>query len=374
MNFTAQQPTLAKALSIVGKAVNTRSTLPILGNVALFADGDGVRLAATDLSIGITLTIPANVQDVGAVTLPARLLSEFVNSLPAETVKLNLQSRTMTAALTCGRTNANIRGIDADEFPALSTQVDAAESVTLSAATLRAMIDAVVFAAATDVSRPTLTGVKLDLADGKLILAATDGYRLAVATETVECDTNVAAIIPAQALGTLSAILADADTVQLWIDDGRRMVATATAGDKAQWRQACVECALIEAKYPDYSAIIPKQADVTATMKTDALRNSVRVAQLFARDNSNIVRLSAGDGQVMVRATSSESGDNESAIEAETTGDGIEIAMNSRYMLDMLAQVGVTDVTLQCTQSNRPLKVETNNGRLYVIMPMHPPR
>lgn len=374
MNVTIAQATLAKALGIVTKAVNHRSTLPVLGNVALYADGDGVRVAATDLNVGITLWIPGQVDDAGAITLPARLFAEFVNSLPDAPVSLNLLTKTMTAALSCGRTQANIKGIDAAEYPQLAEQVaDDVTAVTLSAATLRNMVDAVLFAAATDVSRPTLTGVKLDMQGGQLKLAATDGYRLAVATETVETDAELSAIVPATALATMSGILADADTVRMWVDDGRKMVVEATATEKAKWRHACVEMSLIDAKYPDYSAIIPKRADVKATVNVDALSKAVRVAQLFGRDNSNIVRLNAGDGRMVVSATSSEAGDNTSELAAEVDGDGIEIAMNSRYLLDMLAQLDVTDVTLEMTQPNRPLKVATD-GRLYVVMPMHPPR
>lgn len=371
MNVTIAQATLAKALGIVTKAVNHRSTLPVLGNVALYADGDGVRVAATDLNVGITLWIPGQVDDAGAITLPARLFAEFVNSLPDAPVSLNLLTKTMTAALSCGRTQANIKGIDAAEYPQLAEQVaDDVTAVTLSAATLRNMVDAVLFAAATDVSRPTLTGVKLDMQGGQLKLAATDGYRLAVATETVETDAELSAIVPATALATMSGILADADTVRMWVDDGRKMVVEATATEKAKWRHACVEMSLIDAKYPDYSAIIPKRADVKATVNVDALSKAVRVAQLFGRDNSNIVRLNAGDGRMVVSATSSEAGDNTSELAAEVDGDGIEIAMNSRYLLDMLAQLDVTDVTLEMTQPNRPLKVATD-GRLYVVMPMN---
>lgn len=373
MNFSVQQSALNKALSIVTKAVNSRSTLPVLGNVAIYADDDGVRLSATDLNVGITLWIPATVDDVGAITLPARLLGEFVNSLPDALVKLNLLTKTMTAALSCGRTQANINGIDAAEYPLLAEKIDDVTAVMISASTLRNMVDAVLFAAATDVSRPTLTGVKIDLQHGQLKLAATDGYRLAVATETVETDAELSAIVPASALSTMSGILADADTVRIWVDDGRRIIVEAAAGDKAKWRHACVEMSLIEAKYPDYSAIIPKRANVKATVNVDALSKAVRVAQLFGRDNSNIVRMNAGDGRMVISATSAESGDNTSELAAEVSGDGIEIAMNSRYILDMLGQLDVTDVTLEMTQPNRPLKVKTD-GRLYVIMPMHPPR
>ena len=369
MNVTIAQATLAKALGIVTKAVNHRSTLPVLGNVALYADGDGVRVAATDLNVGITLWIPATVNDAGAITLPARLFGEFVNSLPDAPVMLNLLTKTMTAALSCGRTQANIKGISADEYPLLAEKVDDVIAVTLSAATLRNMVDAVLFAAATDISRPTLTGVKLDMQHGQLKLAATDGYRLAVATETVESDAELSAIVPATALATMSGILADADKMRMWVDDGRRMVVEATATDKAKWTRAVVEASLIEANYPDYSAIIPKRADVKATVNVDALSKAVRVAQLFGRDNSNIVRMNAGDGRMVVSATSAEAGDNTSELAAEVDGDGIEIAMNSRYMLDMLGQLDVTDVTLEMTQPNRPLKV-TTDGRLYVIMPM----
>lgn len=367
MKLTVQQDTLHKALSLAGRAVHGRSTLPVLGNIALSAEGGQLRVAATNLEVGINTWIDADIDEVGGITLPAKLLTELVSSLPDAPVEIVLESRTQTARITCRGVKASIKGVAIDEFPIVGRTFDI-DAIELPAATLRTMIAKTVFAAATDESRPTLTGVETKLVDGRFTMAATDGYRLSVMSANVDTDATIATVIPAKSLSILERMLDKADTVTVHLDENQAQFST---------QSAQLVTSLIAAKFPNYNAIIPKRSTVTATVNTAALTNAVRTAGLFARDNSNIVWLCVSADDMTVTATSDESGNSSNTLDAKTTGLNdiltLDIAFNARYLLDLLAQVDEDNVTFQFTQPNRPGMVQAGDW-LAVVMPMHPPR
>ncbi|MFZ1770589.1 MAG: DNA polymerase III subunit beta, partial [Caldilinea sp.] len=190
MRVSCLQENLAKGLAIVGRAVSSRSTMPVLANILIEASDNQLRLAATNLEIGVTCWIGAKVEDPGSITVPARLLTEFVNSLPPERIDMELTVRTQTLKLRCASFDANMKGIDAASFPIIPT-IDGVTGggenngattlhIELPSTGLRKMVDQVVFAASTDESRPTLTGVEVTFKEGRVTMAATDGYRLSV--------------------------------------------------------------------------------------------------------------------------------------------------------------------------------------------------
>jgi DNA polymerase-3 subunit beta len=398
------QENLAKGLSIVGRAVSSRSTLPVLGNILLEAKDNQLRLAATNLEIGVNCWIGARVDDEGAVTVPARLLAEFVNSLPAERIDLELSVRTQTLHLQCARYEANIKGIDAAEFPIIPT-VDNGEgpeetavvlegsTIALETGGLRKMIDQVIFAAATDESRPTLTGVEVSFKGDRLAMAATDGYRLSV--RSVELDQpfaeDLTVIVPARSLGELGRVIADADDekpVQVTVTQARNQILFRVWGKGTETRgafhQVDVVSQLIDARYPDYRAIVPKNHTTRTVVPTDSLLKAVKVAQLFARDNANIVRLGIqpgngdGPGTLQLAAVSTEMGDNVNQLDAMVEGDELEITFNARYLIDVLSQISEPQVVIETTQSNRPGTIRPvgmgTEEFLHVVMPMHPPK
>ena len=168
MKVSCLQENLAKGLAIVGRAVATRSTLPVLSNILLSTDGSRLKLSATNLEVGINCWIGAKVEQEGATTVPARLLADFINSLPPERIDLDLITRTQTLNLKSGRFEANIKGIDAQEFPLILIPEEDSR-LTIKPDVLRQMIDQVAFAAATDESRPVLTGVLADVSEGRQI-------------------------------------------------------------------------------------------------------------------------------------------------------------------------------------------------------------
>jgi DNA polymerase-3 subunit beta len=400
MRISAHQENLSKALSIVSRAVSSRSTMPVLSNILLEATGNQLRLAATNREIGITCWIGAKVEDEGAITVPARLLSEFVNSLPPEQITMDLKVSTQALHLKCARFSANMKGIDAYEFPLIPTmqpQPEGSETLTiegarfeLPAAGLRKMIDQVIFAASSDENRPTLTGIETTFDSDCLTMAATDGYRLSVRSLplTGSAADKQTVIVPARSLGELARISADAndaEPVQVLITAKRNQVLFSMVGKpdvRGAFQRVELVSELIDARFPDYRATIPKNYNTRTTVDTAALLKATRVALLFARDNANIVRLELvpptadHKGYMRLSANSSEMGDNVSDLDASVDGKQLEIAFNAKYLIDLLSQVEQPQVLLETTEGTRPgawRPVGMNGGEfLHVTMPMNP--
>ncbi len=404
MRVSCFQENLSKGLSIVGRAVSSRSTLPVLGNILLEAKDNQLRLAATNLEIGINCWVGASVDDEGAITIPSRLLAEFVNSLPPGKIDMELLVSKQTLRLRSANFDVNIKGIDAQEFPVIPT-VDSGEgpeetaealegrTIALETAGLTKMIDQVVFAAATDESRPTLTGVEVTFQQERLSLAATDGYRLSVRSiEVGEAFTeDMAVVVPARHLGELGRIVVDSDEekpVQVTVTQARNQILFRVWGRGAESRgafhQVDLVSQLIADRFPDYRAIIPKSHNTRTVVGTDALLQAARVAQLFARDNANIVRLKVetgddgGVGNLHLSATSPEQGNSENELDAMVEGDELEIDFDVRFLIAVLSQIDEDQVVLETTQSNRPGTIRPvglgDEEFLHVVMPMHPPR
>lgn len=389
MRVSANQENLAKALSIVSRAVSSRTTMPVLSNILLEAKDGQLRLAATNREIGINCWIGAKVEDEGAITVPARLLAEFVNSLPAERIDMDLKESTQTLHLNCARFKANMKGINAYEFPLLPTfaeLIEDAQRIAVPVSLLRQGIDQTVFAASDDQNRPTLTGIEVTFGE-QLTLAATDGYRLSVRTLPLTqpvVETKV--IVPARSLGELARISDDAndEPVQVAITPKRNQIMFAVTGDpnaKAPFRRVEMVSELIDARFPDYRATMPKNYNTRTVVDTAALLKATRVALLFARDNANIVRLNIaqdmdGNGRISLAASSNEMGDNVSELDATVEGDAIEISFNAKYMIDALSQVPQQRVLLETTQATRPglWRPVGDDGYIHVTMPMAPPK
>ncbi len=401
MRVSCLQENLAKGLSIVGRAVSSRSTLPVLSNILLEARNNQLRLAATNLEVGVNCWIGAKVEDEGSITVPARLLSELVSGLPPEKIDMELAVRTQTLHLACARTSANLKGLDAAEFPLIPTASpddtdDGATKIEgvhieLEAAGLRRMIDQVVFAASTEESRPTLTGVEVSFKGDRIRMAATDGFRLSVRSARVDGvmpSDPIVVIAPAKSLGELSRICTDADEsrpVTVVVTEARNQVLFQLWGKsdaKGGFHRVELVSQLIDARFPDYHAIIPKTHTTRTIVETASLLKAVRLASLFARENSNIVRMAITPGnglhggQIRLTATSASAGDNVNEIDALVEGEQLDIAFNARYLMDVLGQIDQPQVSLETTQPTRPGAIRPvgmgEEEFLHVVMPMNP--
>lgn len=364
----------------MGRAVSPRSTLPVLGNILIATDQGRLKLAATNLEIAITCWIGAIVEEDGAITVPARLLGEFVSQLPPERIDMDLAVRTLMLNLRCARYDTHIKGIDASEFPIIP-EAGGDGAVRVEALTLRKMIGQVVYAAATDESRPTLTGVHTRFQGNRLTMAATDGFRLAVRSTTLpqSVKEKTEVIIPARALAELSRIIgllpdADKQFAEITVSSARNQVL---------FRLPEVEMVsqLIDANFPNYEGIIPRSFVTRVAVDTAAFLRALRLASLFARDSSNIVRFQitpgaeGAPGTLTLTATSAEAGDNVADLDAVVEGPAAEIAFNARYMIDVLSVIEEPQVALETTRPSapgviRPVGVGPEEFT-SVVMPMH---
>jgi DNA polymerase-3 subunit beta len=377
MRLTCLPEKLNEGLATVGRVVAPRSTLPVLGNVLLETEGGQLKLAATNLELTVICWVGAKVEEEGAITLPARLLADYVGLLSAgEPLQLELKAK--KAHLSCGRFEANISGIDAEEFPAIPS-VSGGINLKIPAPRLKEAIGQVVFAAAPDDSRPVLAGVLMTVSDGKLTLAAADGFRLAVRKVDLgdAAVPDLSIIVPAKALTEVARGLPNDEDVEVEI---------AVTADQSQvlfrHRQAEVVSRLIEGQFPDFNRIIPRESKTRVTLQTADFLRATKAAQVFARDNSMIVRLSlvpaeGGDealGRVTVAATSAEIGDNTGDVDASVEGEAMQVAFNGRYLRDALEALDAQQAFLEVTGPASPGLIRPAsgpNGYIQVIMPMH---
>jgi len=374
MKFSCLQENLSKGLAIVSRAVATRSTLPVLSNILMATDEGRLKLSATNLEVGVNCWIGAKVEEDGATTIPARLLTDFVNSLPAERIDAQLITRTQTLNLHCANYEANIKGIDAQEFP-LIVALNEDSSIQLESDTLREMINQVSFAAAVDDSRPVLTGVLAEISGAHLTMAAADGFRLSVrSTElSAPAPTTTSVIIPARALQELARISAEeTNPIRMTISANRSQVFF-------HMTDIDLISQLVEGNFPSYQQIIPKSHSTSTVVDAAKLLSAVKIASFFARDAANVLKfqITPGEqgmgGKLVVSAISAELGDNVSEIEAAVEGTAIEIAFNAKYLIDVLSTISTPQVVLETSGSSSPgvLKPADDQGFLHVVMPMH---
>ncbi len=382
MKVSCLQDRLAKGLAIVGRAVTSR-VLPVLSNVLIAADDARVKLAATNLEIGITCWIGGKVEEEGATTVPARLLTEYVNSVPRDAkIDMSLDVRTQTLNLRCGQHDSRIKGIDASEFPVIPTG-DGAQPLPVHAETFRRMLEQVLFAAATDETRPILTGVLTEISGSTLTLAAADGFRLAMREYTLSQPASepISIIVPARAYHELGRIISQVEMEE----DANLDIIIAPLQNQILFQlhnadpNVDLVSQLIEGKFPDIRAIIPTAWNTRVIVDTAAFLEALRLAYLFARDSANIVRLNitpgsgATAGSIQIAASSPEKGDNVSNLEAAVEGEPIEIAFNVRYLIDAVSAIDEPEVVLETSAPSRPGVIRPNGNPQYVnvIMPMH---
>jgi len=374
MKVSCLQENLAKGLSIVSRAVASRSTLPVLGNVLIATDQGRLKLAATNLELAVTCWIGAKVDEDGATTLPARILGDFVNSMPPDRIEMDLNLKTQTMHLKCARDDANIKGIDAQEFPIIPSLGDG-KKISLDPDVLREMIEQVTFAAATDESRPVLTGVAAKFEKDKVTFAAADGFRLSVrhATLSAPVDPPISVIIPAKALQEVARVSGDQeDPIEIAVTENKSQVLFRLTNTE-------IVSQLIDGQFPDFTRIIPEARATRTTVTTFEFQNAVKAASVFARESMNTVRLliapanELGGGKMTITATSAESGDNIGDIDATVDGEPVEIAFNARYLTDVLNILRAPQVTLETSSGSSPgvIKVVGRDDFTHVIMPMH---
>jgi DNA polymerase-3 subunit beta len=373
MKLSCLQENLNKGLNTVGRAVATRSTLPITQNILLSAEQSRLKLAATNLEMAITCWVGAKVKQKGQITVPARLLSDFVNSLPNDLIEINLPASARIVELNSGHFHAHIHGIDAADFPPIP-EINDGTTTTIEASGLRGGITQVAFAAATEESRPVLTGINTEFDGDQLSLVAADGFRLAVyktnLNSRVKEKTTV--IIPARTLSELGRLLGEQEEpVEITVNEKKSQIVF-------RLKDAEIVSQLIQGSFPNYSQVIPQSYTTRAVVDIGEFLRVTKMSSIFARDASGIVRLvitpgsELNPGKVTVSAQAEEVGDNVGEVDALTDGEEAKIAFNVKYLSDVLSVLPQAQVALELTTPSspgtiRPIGVD---NYVHVVMPM----
>jgi DNA polymerase-3 subunit beta len=372
VKLSSRQEDLSRGLQVAGRAVAQRSPLPITSNVLFEAEAGKLKLTGTNLEIAITTWVDAEIADSGRITLPSRLVTEFVNALPNESVTLEVKAGTQTCHLAAGRFEADIRGMDAEDFPRIPSPEDQ-PTAHIDARMLREMIDQVAFAAATDDTRPVLTGVQCLFSESELTMAAADSFRMAIRTGSVA---NAAAgdfsvIIPARTLLELSKILPDAEAnVDITVTPNRSQIVFRTDN-------LLVVSRLLEGTFPNVKQLVPTRFQTTATVSTAEFLKAARVASFFSRDNSNMITLelapsNSGSGSMTVTGSAAEVGENHGELDAHVEGEAVKVAFNARYVQDALNAIQAPQVGLELTgrKTAAVIRPADTPSHTHVVMPI----
>lgn len=364
MELSVTQENLSKALSVVGRVASTKTQLPILGNILLRTDGSRLLVAATNLEIASTVYIGAKIVTPGAITIPARLITEFIHNLPNNSIELKVIGNNLH--IKSGTYVSTINGVIADEFPELPT-VNEKKSISYSIAVedFKQAVSQTIITASSDSTRPVLTGVYWHSHEGSLYLAATDGYRLSE-RKLVATTSEVSAIVPTPSLQeVLRSLTDDIAEVAILLDE-----------TQVGFRLGDIEIIsrLIDGNFPDYRQLIPKKSDIVVTLKRSDFVRVVKIASLFARESGGSITLTTDSekNNLSIHSIASELGENTSEVTGTVSGDG-QVTLNSRYLSEALSVVEDDSINFEFSGKLSPciLKSSTKTTNYYhVIMPL----
>ena len=365
MKIKVTQEKLSKALNNVSRIAIGKVTLPILNNVLIRVDNKKVSLITTNLDMAIVDFLPVSSSEDGVITVPAKLLAEFVSNLP-KGENIEISSNDTKVTITAGKYSSTINGVLADDFPELP-EIDEKDAVIYKVGVdeFKTSISQVIIASSNDLTRPALTGVYFNTFDNTLAIAATDGYRLAEKKMIDKVESEVKAIVPSNSLQeVLRAISDDVEEVEISFNN-----------DLVRFRLGEVEIIskLIDASFPDYQKLIPKDCNIEATINREELIRVTRLAALFARSvGGSIICETKTPNSFSVKSIANEFGENDSEIETEVSNDG-KVNLNSRFLIDALNALEEKEIEFKFSDHVAPilLKNQKSNKYTHIIMPLN---
>lgn len=364
MELTLTQENFARALSAVGRVASNKTGLPILNNILLRTDGNRLLVAATNLEIATTQYIGAKVAKPGAITVPAKLISEFVSSLPKESIDLKVVNDNIH--IKSGKFSSIINGVIADDFPELPTiNEESSISYSLNVEDFKQAVSQTIITASSDSTRPVLTGVYWHSHEGQLYLAATDGYRLSE-RRLVETTSEVSAIIPTQTLQeVLRTVTEGLDSIEILFDETQV---------RFRMNEAEIISRLVDGNFPDYRQLIPAQSDTSAIVSKAEFTRVTKIAGLFARESggSVVVTVDSDKKSVSLHSIASQLGENTSELTGEVTGEG-QVTLNSRYLSEALSAVDDSTISFSFSGKLSPCILKStkpDTNYYHVIMPL----
>jgi len=366
MKLFCEQKDLAYALNIVNKAISPNNTLPVLNNILLKAEGKKLFLSATNLELAISLAINADVRNEGAVTVPARLLVNYVSLLKNEKLEINL-TEGLTLNIKATESETKMKGINADEFP-LIPKMENPKLINVSTEDLCTAISRTVFAASLNPGKPVLSGVCFIIDKDELKIVATDSYRLAEQKIQLKekADFEVHSIIPARTIQELGKILSKEEDKNVELEFTPSQILFKVDGIELTSR-------LIEGTFPAYEKIFPKTNKTKIEVSSADLSQTVKRVSLFARENNNNIKLAAtNDGKLLINTDETKVGEERAYLDIVMSGENNKIALNSQYLMDVLAFLDTEKVCLELNDKLSPAVIKPckEEGYVYIIMPL----
>ena len=374
VKLTCNTKEIASALSAASKVVNTHTTLPILSNVLLRAEDDRVSVRATDLELTLEQWFPATVEIPGEVTVPAKLLAGFLGTLTAGS--LEITGSATRVSVKAERSNYDFHALPASEFPPRADE-HRGQSVSLSAKQFRDAVNAVIFAASKEEARgAVLQGTLMELEGSTLTMVATDGYRLSKWTTSLDepYGSNVRYIVPSRALAEAARNLGAAETIEICpvstsgsaSGTGQLILSTPTTS---------VMVRLVDGQYPNYAQVIPAEFSRSVRVNTAGLIGGLRRAELVSRDQASTVRLELANQSLMITASSDVTGNAHEELEVEQTGDGLTVAFNARYLVEILNHIESAQTLIELDKelspaAIRPVEANEFGNQMYILMPL----
>jgi len=366
MKFTITRDNLQQGLAAVGASIPTRTTLPVLSNILLRADADGVELSGTDLDIAVSIRVPADVEESGSLTVPARKLQELTRALPEQPVRI--VTRGDRFELTCGRASFRLNGQSADDFPTFPA-VDFEGSWTIVGGVLQKMIRHTSFAVSTEESRPILNGILWQLGDSDLRMVATNGHRLAriIVPSMNEGSPAVDLIVPPKALQQVERLFEAEEEIEVARSENH--LGFRSNGTEIYTR-------LIEGPYPNYEQVIPRDNDKAVVADRELLSAALRRMAVVASAQTHRVRLSFGGPLLRLSVETSDLGDAHEELEVSYEGEALEIGFNANYLLEVLRFIPTDEIRMTFRSPERAAIIgpaeETGDDAdyLYLVMPL----
>ncbi len=363
MQFSCEKSDLQKALSVVQKAINNHNTLQVLGNICITVKDQRVEFTATNLEIAISTSIEANVVSEGKITLPSRLLVNYVALLQNGEIDIKLLSGE-TVQITSRDSETKIKGISAEEFPDIPTFTPDF-TFDLSGEVLKKAIERVAFACSASSARPVLSGVLFWINEKELRMVGTDSYRLSEQViELSETLSESKYIVPARTLQELSRIIEAKDDIKISVAKNQILFSTNTTE---------ISSRLIEGNFPDYKRIIPVDKKGTFTVSRSDLTLAVKRAGIFAKEmDNNIIKVSLSNEGLKITTDETEIGSGNTLVDGEIEGEGETVALNAVYFLDILQVLHSESVRIIVKEQLAPVKIlsEEDDGFTYILMPL----
>jgi len=362
MIFICEKQKLQEGILITQKAITGKSTMPVLEGIYIHADKKEVTLIGSDMDVSIETKVEANVIEEGTVVIDSKIFGEIIRKLPNSEVRIE-RIENDTLQISCEKSVFNVVYMNSDEFPSLP-QIDEEKQIQIPQNILKNMIKSTSFAVAQDETRPILQGILFEMKNRKLNLVALDGYRLAIKTEYLDSDFDVEVVIPGKTLNEVSKILDDVESIVNITFSNNHIL--------FNLNKTRIISRLLDGKFVNYNSLLPQEHKLLVEVNKQDLQNGIERASLMAKDgNSNLIKLEVQQDNLII-TSNSQLGKVREEVGIIMQGDGIQIAFNSRYLLDVLKNMEEDVVVLEMTSSVTPciIKAKETESYRYLVLPV----